>query len=118
MDDFEKLLINNEPHAQALALELRQLIRRLLPKVQEKIYKGWGVADFGFGAPGRGFLSIGPQKSYVNLYFMNGVDLQDPDGLLDGTGKRLRHVKIRRSGELKNTALHALIRQAAEPYKV
>jgi hypothetical protein len=118
MEEFQKLLVNNEPQAQALALELRELIRRILPKSQEKIYKGWGVADYGFGAPGRGFLTIGPQKRYVNLYFMHGVDLEDPQGLLEGTGQRLRHVKIRSSAELKNPALHALVRQAAQRYKV
>ncbi len=113
MDDFQKLLVNNRPEAQALALELRQLIHRLVPKAEEKIWKGWGVADYGFGTPGRGFMTIGPQKAYVNLYFMNGVDLEDPDGLLEGTGKRMRHVKIRRPEDLRNRSLHALVRQAA-----
>ena len=113
MDEFEKLLVNNEPEAQGLALELRTLVRRLLPKAQEKIYKGYGVADYTFGGTGRGFLTIGPQKRYVNLYFMNGVELTDPGGLLEGTGKHMRHVKIKDPGALKNTKLHALIREAA-----
>lgn len=112
MDDFEKLLVTNQPEAQSLALELRKLILRLLPKAQEKIYRGWGVADYGHGGSGRGFLSIGPQKGYVNLYFMRGTELPDPTGLLEGTGKRLRHVKIREPKDLKNRALHALIRRA------
>ncbi len=114
MDDFEKLLVNNKPEAQALALEMRSLVRRLLPTAQEKIYKGWGVADYGFGGTGRGFLTIGPQKGYVNLYFMDGVELPDPAGLLEGTGKRLRHLKIRRPEDLNNRALHALVRKAAK----
>jgi hypothetical protein len=113
MDDFEKLLVSNQPQARALALDLRRLLLRLLPKAQEKIYRGWGVADYGLGGAGRGFLSIGPQKSYVNLYFMDGVDLPDPAALLEGTGKRLRRVKIRRPEDLKNRSLHALVRQAA-----
>jgi hypothetical protein len=113
MDEFERLLVDNQPQAQNLALELRRLIRRLLPKAQEKIYRGWGVADYGFGGSGRGFLSIGPQKSYVNLYFMDGVELKDPAGLLTGTGKRLRHVKIAGKEDLKSKSLHDLIRQAA-----
>ena len=113
VDDFEKLLVNNKPEAQALALELRALLRRLVPKAQEKIYRGWGVADYGLGAAGRGFMSIGPQKGYVNLYFMNGTGLPDPDGLLEGTGKNMRHVKIRGPEDLKNRSLHALVRQAA-----
>ncbi len=66
------------------------------------------------GGTGRGFITIGPQKRYVNLYFMNGVDLDDPAGLLEGTGKRLRHVKIRRPEDLKKRSLQALIRQAAK----
>ncbi len=114
MDDFEQLLATNQPEAQVLARELRRLILRLLPKAREKIYRGWGVADYTFGGPGRGFITIGPQKRYVNLYFMDGVDLDDPAGLLQGTGKRLRHVKIRKPEDLKKRSLHALVRQAAK----
>lgn len=117
MDEFEKLLVTNKPEAQALALDLRRLIRKLLPKAQEKIYRGWGVADYGFGASGRGFITIGPQKGYVNLYFMDGVDLDDPDGLLEGTGKRLRHVSIRTPADLKKRSLHTLVRQAARRHR-
>ena len=117
MHDFEKLLVNNKPEAQALALDLRRLVQRLLPKAEEKIYSGWGVADYGFGEAGRGFMTIGPQKGYVNLYFMNGVDLEDPTGLLVGTGKRMRHIRVQSPADLKNRALHALIRQAAKLQK-
>ena len=114
MDEFEELLVNNKPEARQLARDLRALIRRLLPKAQEKIYRGWGVADYGFGTFGRGFISIGPQKGYVNLYFMNGVDLPDPTGLLAGTGKRLRHVKIQEPEDMKKKDLQALIKVAAK----
>ncbi len=113
MDEFEKLLTTNQPEAQELARELRRLLQRLLPKAQEKIYKGWGVADYGFSASGRGFLSIGPNKSYVNLFFMDGVELDDPSGLLVGSGKRLRHVKIASRKDLQSKALHKLVREAA-----
>jgi hypothetical protein len=83
MSDFESLLVHNTPQAQDLALKLRKLIFHLLPNVQEKIYTGWGVADIYRGeTKGRGFMSIGPQKKYVNLYFMDGVELPDPAGLL------------------------------------
>jgi len=114
MDEFEELLVRNKPEARQLARDLRALIRRLVPKAQEKVYRGWGVADYGFGAFGRGFISIGPQKGYVNLYFMNGVDLPDPTKLLEGGGKRLRHVKIRKPEDLKKRSLQALIKVAAK----
>ena len=115
MTDFNDLLVNNSPGAQDLALKLRELIFALLPKAQEKIYTGWGVADFYLSEPrGRGFMSIGPQKNYVNLYFMNGVDLPDPKKLLTGTGKKLRHIKIASEKDLGNAALKTLIKSAAE----
>jgi hypothetical protein len=112
MGDFESLLTENSPEARQLARQLRDLILHLIPNAREKIYSGWGVADYGFNEKGRGFLSIGPQKGYINLYFMNGIDLPDPDSLLEGTGKRLRHVKVQRAEELKRSALLDLIKAA------
>lgn len=114
MTDFESLLTTNTPEAQELARQLRKLIQSILPEAQEKIMPGWGVANFYMGEPkGNGFMSIGPQKKYVNLYFMSGVDLPDPQGLLIGGGKRMRRVKIMAVEDLKNPALAELIRVAA-----
>jgi hypothetical protein len=114
MKDFQSLLVTNTPEAQALALKLRELVQTMLPGVLEKIQPGWGVADYHMGEiKGRGFMSIGPQKKWVNLYFMEGVDLPDPAHLLTGSGKRMRHVKILKPEDLRNPALQALIKAAA-----
>ncbi len=112
MDEFENLLKTNTPEAQQLARELRELLGRLVPQAKEKIYPGWGVADFQLGGQ-RDFLSIGPQKKYVNLYFMRGSELPDPAGLLEGSGKSMRHVKIKKREDLQNPALKTLIETAA-----
>jgi hypothetical protein len=113
MTDFKSLLVKNSPEAQDLALKLRKLVRSLLPKAREIIFSGWGVADYGHPDKARGYISIGPQKKYVNLYFMDGVDLPDPTGLLEGSGKRMRHVKIKTAKDLENKALKLLIKSAA-----
>jgi hypothetical protein len=114
MTDFESLLAGNSPEARELARHLRQLVQAALPGLQEKIQPGIGVADYHTGEiKGRGFMSIGPQKKYVNIYFMNGIDLPDPTGLLTGSGKRLRHVKIMKPEDLQNPALLDLIKAAA-----
>ena len=39
--------------------------------------------------------AIIPHRSWVNLQLADGVDLPDPDGHIEGTGKRIRHLKIR-----------------------
>jgi len=112
MDEIQQLIKNNHPEAQKLVYELRKLIKNLVPGSKEKIYKGWGVIDYQLGGS-RDFISIGPQKKYVNLYFMRGIELPDPAGLLEGSGKNMRHVKIRSSKDLENKQLHKLILRAA-----
>lgn len=113
MSDFNSLLTDNTPEAQDLALRLRALLLETLPGITEKVQPGWGVADYKMEGLRLGFISIGPQKRWANLYFSDGVDLPDPAGLLTGAGKRMRHVKIRKPEELANPALISLIRAAA-----
>ena len=48
-------------------------------------------------------------NQYINVGFYKGIDLPDPQKLLEGTGKRMRHVKIRQAADLENPALHDLI---------
>lgn len=49
---------------------------------------------------------------HVNVGFFQGTELPDPDGLLEGTGKFMRHVKIRRESSLAEDSLSALIQAA------
>jgi hypothetical protein len=48
-------------------------------------------------------------KSHVNVGFFYGAMLEDPAGLLEGSGKRMRHVKLKRGPELDTAALRELI---------
>ncbi|MEZ4868260.1 MAG: DUF1801 domain-containing protein [Caldilineaceae bacterium] len=51
-------------------------------------------------------------KAHVNVGFFRGADLADPDGLLEGTGKFMRHVKLRPQDEIDAKALVKLIEAA------
>ena len=55
------------------------------------------------------FAYVGAFKSHANIGFFQGASLTDPAGLLLGSGKRMRHVKLRRDEPVNETALHALI---------
>ena len=55
------------------------------------------------------FAYVGAFTSHVNVGFFQGASLADPAGLLQGTGKRMRHVKLRWGEPVNETALHALI---------
>ncbi len=51
-------------------------------------------------------------KAHVNVGFFHGAELADPDGLLEGTGKFMRHVKLRPGGGVDAGALMTLIETA------
>jgi hypothetical protein len=51
-------------------------------------------------------------KAHVNVGFFLGAELKDPAGLLEGTGKRMRHVKVVPDAPLDSTALGALIQES------
>lgn len=51
-------------------------------------------------------------KSHVNVGFFRGATLKDPAGLLEGSGKRMRHVKLRPDRQVDAAALSNLIHAA------
>ncbi len=97
------------PELQKITRELIDVARKNMPNVQEFIYHdaaGYSVNNSPFDR----ICYIAPQKKgYVNFGFFFGAGLPDPQKLLTGEGKRLRHVKIRSVDEAKNPALAQLI---------
>jgi hypothetical protein len=63
------------------------------------------IGDAGFGY-------VNAFKAHINVGFFRGAALADPDGLLEGTGRLMRHVKLRPGGEVNAAALEKLIRAA------
>jgi hypothetical protein len=61
------------------------------------------------GLPSDRIVYILPAARHVTLGFFFGTHLEDPEGLLDGTGVRMRHVKERSAGEIANPALERRI---------
>lgn len=61
---------------------------------------------------GAAFAYVDVFTSHVNVGFFQGAELQDPEGLLEGTGRFMRHVKLRPGAEADVSALSALIRSA------
>ncbi|MEQ9297590.1 MAG: DUF1801 domain-containing protein [Cyclobacteriaceae bacterium] len=50
--------------------------------------------------------------AHVNVGFFHGVDLPDPAGLLEGTGKRMRHIKLRPDAMINEEAIREIIQHA------
>lgn len=58
------------------------------------------------------FAYVDAFKAHVNLGFYRGAEIADPAGLLEGQGKRMRHVKLAPGRDVDGAALEALIRTA------
>lgn len=95
---------------QAIIRALMAAARQNMPGAHEFIYHdavGYSVNDSPFDR----VCYIAPQnKGYVNFGFFFGAGIPDPKQLLEGEGKRIRHVKIRSVDEAKSLALEKLIR--------
>jgi len=94
--DVDRLLGEHPPEIQAIERTLRTTIRSIVPDAVEQVDFGNKLIAFGRSMRMKGLLfAIIAHQSWVNLQLADGVDLPDPDGLVEGTGKRIRHVKVR-----------------------
>jgi uncharacterized protein DUF1801 len=55
---------------------------------------------------------IAVHRTHVNLQFTQGTELDDPFGLLQGKGKRMRHIKVKSLPDLDRPEIRAYVRQA------
>ena len=95
-------------------LRLREMVIAADPDTTEQPRPGDNALSYGVGPQKmkQGYIYIAPQRGYVNLGFYRGTSLPDPDGLLEGTGKGLRHVKVRNLEEAERPAGQELIAAA------
>jgi hypothetical protein len=83
-------------------------LRRCGPDVLELLHDGAATVCVG-DVP---FAYVGAFKNHVNVGFFNGAALDDPFELLEGTGKRMRHVKLTLDAAVDAHSLDELIRAA------
>jgi hypothetical protein len=120
MATIEEWLANSPADIREIALRGRQTILEEAPDARELVDLGDGLLAFGPSNEGQGIrmrdFAVGliPHSRWVNAQFANAVDLPDPDGLLEGTGKRIRHVKLRSAADAERVAFRRLIRDAWE----
>jgi hypothetical protein len=106
-----------DPHVADLTLALREVVLEEAPDAMESIVKGYAVA-IGFSFTGKplkdGFCHIVTYSSYVNLGFNPGALLPDPNHVLAGKGKMIRHITIRDQKELERQFVRKYLQAAIE----
>jgi hypothetical protein len=92
-----------------VAQALRRLMKNTVPDTKETV-NPWKMPTFESNGP-MCYFSLA--KNHITFGFLRGTSLPDPAKLLDGTGKSLRHVKLRSMDDLGKPALKKLIQAAA-----
>src|SRR6478672_5728887 len=116
--DIDRLLAEHTAELQAIERALRAMIRSEDPDLVERVDFGNKLIAFGRSMEMRGLLfAIIAHQTWVNLQLADGADLPDPDRVIEGTGKRIRHVKIRSVEAASSDPILAAIRAqlAARP---
>lgn len=103
-DVLREAIAKRQAHHEALYLAVHAMVLEAVPDVRYQVDLvdasiGYGIRQFGYG--GWGMASLSAHKGWVSLFLMKGVELPDPDGVLEGSGKLLRHVKLRSSESLE-----------------
>ena len=88
-----------------------QAIRDCGDDVRELLHDGHPTACVADVA----FAYVNAFKAHVNVGILRGAEIADPNGLLEGTGKYMRHVKLRPESDVDDKALMELI---SAPYTV
>jgi hypothetical protein len=100
---------DENPELRKVARALRNFVKRSVPGVKETV-NAWGIPTFEAPNPFC-FYMVG--KNHVTFGFHFGTSLQDPEQLLEGTGKNIRHVKLRTVADLEQKSLPGLVLAAA-----
>lgn len=109
---LEELVREQSPAVREVHERLHRLLHELFPDAVEQVDLPDRVLAFGRTERMRDlWFALIAHKAHVNVQLADGLDLDDPDGLVEGTGKRIRHMKVRTVEDAERPALRALIEQ-------
>jgi hypothetical protein len=106
---FDLYLADQSTKNRTLIRALRKFVSRAAPKLEEAVK--WGNGCWVRGKDPVAYVYSAP--TYVQLGFFRGSALKDPQGLLEGKGQYVRHIKVRTLADIDEAAFGALLRQAA-----
>jgi hypothetical protein len=97
----------------------RRMVKGIAPKATEVAYQSdpprssramWKIARYGINDVA--VVAIGVFPSYATLFFYRGRELDDGTGLLEGSGKDLRFLRLREPGDAARPAVKSIVRKA------
>jgi hypothetical protein len=108
MTDVDAYIANLDPSIRKLAEKVRSVTTRALPSALESLKMGIPT----YSINGISIAAIADYTHHINLYFFSGAKLSST--LLEGTGKRIRHIKIQDTRDVKKAEFARLLNEAAK----
>jgi hypothetical protein len=117
---LDDLLDKYTPEVAVGARECLKKMRARLPGATQLVYDTYNALGVGFGPSEKAseaVFSIVLYPRYVTLFFLQGVGLPDPERLLKGNGKVVRHIKLESPADLDKPAIRKLMAVALKSAK-
>lgn len=108
---FDEYLQDQTTKNRAIIRALRKFVRTREPGLVETVK--WGNGCWVRGNEPVAYVHAEP--GLVQFGFFRGSSLRDPQGLLEGSGRYVRHVKVRAPSDVRKRGLGALLARAARP---
>lgn len=109
----EQILEEHSPLIRELANQLRALILKTVPGLNEVAYPGWHA--IGYRHPEAGYLcGLFPYDDHIKVYFGYGRFLFDPDKLLTGDGKQTRYLQIENTKDIRVKSIANLLMESID----
>ena len=115
--DLVKFLKPYDRAIQELALKIRSVVLDELAPCYENIYDAYNAVAISYGSSDRlrdAICHIAVYAKHVNLGFNRGATLDNPEGLLKGKGKAIRHITINSVADLGRPEIQAYLQRAHE----
>ena len=105
------------PEVAALTRDLLDRMKRRVPGATIMVYDNYNALAIGFGPSdkaGQAVLSLAVMPRWVTVCFLYGAGLPDPHGLLNGSGSRVRHVRLHSAEAFEDPRVQDLIEAALD----
>lgn len=105
------------PAVRDLARRILARMRKRLPRAWRLVYDNYNALAIGFGPSDRAseaIFSIAVYPRWVSLFFLQGASLDDPAGILRGSGRQVRHVVLASEQTLDDPEILAMMERALD----